>query len=66
MIAYRGGESTINAYCSGFAGTNKATAITWEIDALDDAIRDLVAAQGDFRTAWFKDPDGDILNVVAT
>ena len=87
VIAYRSGKSTINVYRSQFAGTNKATAITWEVDDINDAIRDLkakgvafehyqipglrqegdvyVAAQGGFRTAWFKDPDGNILNVVA-
>jgi catechol 2,3-dioxygenase-like lactoylglutathione lyase family enzyme len=87
LIAYRSGRSTINVYRSEFAGTNKATALSWQVDDLDAAVRDLkakgvsfehyqipglreegdvyVADQGGFRTAWFKDPDGNILNVVA-
>lgn len=87
LIAYRSGASTINVYRSEFAGTNKATALTWQVDDLDAAVRDLkakgvsfehyqipglreegdvyVADEGDFRTVWFKDPDGNILNVVA-
>jgi len=87
LVAYRSGGSTINVYRSEFAGTNKATAVTWEVDNIEDAIRDLkskgvafehykmpglrqegdlyVAETGDMRTAWFKDPDGNILSLYA-
>jgi catechol 2,3-dioxygenase-like lactoylglutathione lyase family enzyme len=87
FVAYRSGNSTINVYRSEFAGTNKATAISWEVDDVNEVVRDLkakgvafehynltglrqegdvhVAEEGHMRTAWFKDPDGNILNVVA-
>jgi catechol 2,3-dioxygenase-like lactoylglutathione lyase family enzyme len=88
VVAYRSGASTINVYRSEFAGTNKATAVTWEVDNIEDAIRDLkskgvafehyqmpglrqegdlyVAEKGAMRTAWFKDPDGNILSLYAS
>jgi catechol 2,3-dioxygenase-like lactoylglutathione lyase family enzyme len=38
LVAYRSGDSTLFVYRSDFAGTNKATAVTWvvgdEVDAL--------------------------------
>ncbi|MBZ9673242.1 VOC family protein [Mesorhizobium sp. ES1-3] len=85
LIVYKSGDTTINVYRSQFAGTNKATAVTW---AVGDAIGTVVAAlkskgvvfehyempgltlEGDvhvgqgMRVAWFKDPDGNILNLV--
>jgi len=88
VVAYRSGKSTINVYRSEFAGTNKATSVTWAVDDIEAAIRDLkskgVAFEhyqvpglrqqgdlyvaedgGDMRTAWFKDPDGNILSLYA-
>jgi catechol 2,3-dioxygenase-like lactoylglutathione lyase family enzyme len=87
LVAYRSGASTINVYRSEFAGTNKATAVTWEVDDIDAAIRDLkskgvafehyqvpglrqdgdvyVGEKGAMKTAWFKDPDGNILSLFA-
>ena len=42
--SYRAGSSTILVYESTFAGTNKATAVTWPLgDDLDAVIRDLKA-----------------------
>ena len=42
--SYRAGSSTLLVYESTFAGTNKATAVTWPLgDDLDAAIRDLKA-----------------------
>ena len=85
LIVFRSGDSKLNVYRSDFAGTNKATAVTWVVgDKLDDVMRALrdkgVAFEhydmpgmtqegdsyrcGDMRVAWFKDPDGNILNVV--
>ncbi|MEI9420316.1 VOC family protein [Mesorhizobium sp. Cs1299R1N1] len=85
LIVYKSGNTTINVYRSQFAGTNKATAVTWTVG---DAIGTVVAAlkskgvvfehyempgltlEGDvhvgqgMKVAWFKDPDGNILNLV--
>lgn len=43
VITYRSGSSSINVYHSQFAGTNKATAVVWnvgdEIEAVVDALK---------------------------
>lgn len=85
VITLRSGQSTINVYRSEFAGTNRATALSWTVGKdLDSVVRDLKARGvvfehyempnakhrgdvhvfGDFETAWFKDPDGNILNLI--
>ncbi|MDH6591766.1 catechol 2,3-dioxygenase-like lactoylglutathione lyase family enzyme [Variovorax sp. TBS-050B] len=85
VIVYRSGNTRINVYRSDFAGTNKATAVTWsvgaEIDRLVAALKakgvpfehyDMPGAQregdlhvfGKIKVAWFKDPDGNILNLI--
>jgi catechol 2,3-dioxygenase-like lactoylglutathione lyase family enzyme len=85
LVIYRSGNSTLNVYRSQFAGTNKATAVTWSVgDALDGMVKTLKAKGvrferydmpgatmdgdihvfGDVRVAWFKDPDGNILNLI--
>jgi catechol 2,3-dioxygenase-like lactoylglutathione lyase family enzyme len=84
VIVYRSGNSTINVYRSKYAGTNKATAVTWNVGDVDRVVRDLKAkgvtfehydmpemklegdvhVAGDMKVAWFKDPDGNILNIV--
>lgn len=79
---FKSGSSTVEVYKSDFAGTNKATAMTWEVgDNLEEEVRNLrskgvefehysmpdmqldgdVHVSGDFKVAWFKDPDGNIL-----
>ena len=84
VIVLKSGKSTINVYRSQYAGTNKATAVTWTVgDELDDVVKTLrgkgvrfehydmpgvvrkgdVHVAGDMKVAWFKDPDGNILNV---
>ena len=83
-IAFESGDTTINVYRSSFAGTNKATALTWAVDDVDEVVRTLKAkgikfehydlpemslkgdvhVSGDFKAAWFKDPDGNILSLV--
>jgi catechol 2,3-dioxygenase-like lactoylglutathione lyase family enzyme len=84
VIVYKSGNSTVNVYRSDYAGTNQATAVTWETDTkLEDEVEELKAkgvtfehydmpdmqqegdiyAAGDFKVAWFKDPDGNILNI---
>ncbi|HEY3177775.1 MAG TPA: VOC family protein [Casimicrobiaceae bacterium] len=83
-ITYKSGNSTIVVYKSQYAGTNKATAATWDVgDELEAIVRTLKNAGvafehydmpggrldgdihvfGDFKTAWFKDADGNILNI---
>jgi len=85
LAVYKSGETVLNVYRSQFAGTNKATAVTW---AVGDRIGPIVKAlkskgvtfehydmpgltlEGDIhvgsgmKVAWFKDPDGNILNLV--
>ena len=79
---FKSGNSTVEIYKSDFAGTNKATAMTWEVgDSIEDEVRSLrdkggefehysmpdmelqgdLHVAGDFKVAWFKDPDGNIL-----
>jgi catechol 2,3-dioxygenase-like lactoylglutathione lyase family enzyme len=84
LIVFKSGNSTINVYRSKYAGTNKATAVTWDVgDELENVMRELKAkgvsfehydmpdlkregdlyVAGDMKVAWFKDPDGNILNI---
>jgi len=42
-IVYESGDTMINVYRSQFAGTNKATAVTWEVDDVDDVVNTLKA-----------------------
>ena len=86
LIVYKTGNTTFNVYRSQYAGTNKATSMTWMVgDELDSIVRDLrgkgvkfehydmpgmkiegdVHVGGHMKVAWFKDPDGNILNVVS-
>jgi catechol 2,3-dioxygenase-like lactoylglutathione lyase family enzyme len=84
VVAMKSGGTTINVYRSEFAGTNKATALTFDVDDIAAEVRDLKAKgvmfehydmeglqpQGDIysaegmKTAWFKDPDGNILSMI--
>ena len=79
----KSGDTAINVYRSEFAGTNKATALTFEDDDIEGEVRELkqkgiffehydlpgLEQQGDlhvaegFKTAWFKDPHGNILSL---
>ena len=85
LVVYRSGKTVFNVYRSQYAGTNRATAVTWAVgDRLEDVVESL-AAKGitfehydlpglrregdvhvgsDMKVAWFKDPDGNILNIV--
>ena len=40
-IVFESGDTTINVYRSSFAGTNKATALTWTVDDIEDVVRRL-------------------------
>src|SRR4051794_23079310 len=84
VLAFKSGASTLFVYRSPYAGTNKATAVTFVIEEVDDVVRVLkgrgvtfehydlpkMTRQGDIhvagamRTAWFKDPDGNIFSLV--
>ena len=79
-----GGDTSLFVYTSEYAGTNKATAATWNVDDLDAVVEDLSGKGIEFerypeiadvddrgihtlgdqgRGVWFKDPDGNIINV---
>ena len=86
-ITYQSGSGAFFLYTSEFAGTNKATAMMFELpgDAFDEAVADLrskgvtfqtfdaegmewvdgvaTAGGGAFKSVWFEDPDGNILNL---
>ena len=85
LITFGSGSSTLNVYRSRYAGTNKATAVTWVVDDVDAVVKQLKArgvtfehydmpdvtrkedvhVAGDMKVAWFKDPDGNILNIAS-
>ena len=83
-ITLKSGNSVINVYQSQYAGTNKATAVTWVVGQDVEAFVQQLKAKGiafehydmpgvtrngdvhvaeDMKVAWFKDPDGNILNI---
>jgi catechol 2,3-dioxygenase-like lactoylglutathione lyase family enzyme len=85
VIVMKSGDTLVNVYRSQFAGTNKATAVTWTVgDEIDRIVTALKAKgvtfehydmpgttlEGDIhvghgmKVAWFKDPDGNILNLI--
>jgi catechol 2,3-dioxygenase-like lactoylglutathione lyase family enzyme len=83
VLAVKSGGTVITVYRSEFAGTNKATALTFAVDDIETEVRDLkekgvffehysmpgLEQRGDLyvgegmKTAWFKDPDGNILSL---
>jgi catechol 2,3-dioxygenase-like lactoylglutathione lyase family enzyme len=40
---FESGDTRINVYKSSFAGTNRATALTWTVDDVEDVVRTLQA-----------------------
>lgn len=38
-IYYKSGNTFISTYVSGYAGTNKATTATWEVDSVEDEVQ---------------------------
>ena len=80
----KSGGTQVTVYRSEFAGTNKATALTFDVDNIEDEVRSLrekgisfehydlegLTPKGDIyegegmKTAWFKDPDGNILSLI--
>lgn len=86
VVVFRSGHSSINVYRSEYAGTNKATAVTWTVGDDVNAVVQALKAKGvtfehydmpgltlegdvhvgyGMKVAWFKDPDGNILNIVS-
>jgi catechol 2,3-dioxygenase-like lactoylglutathione lyase family enzyme len=41
VVVYQSGNSRLNVYRSQFAGTNKATGVTWAVDDVDGEVRAL-------------------------
>ena len=84
LVTLRSGSTCVNVYVSDAAGSNEATALTWEVDDVRGTVDGLKAQGvafehyddmgmerdgdlhdgGDYWIAWFRDPDGNILNVV--
>jgi catechol 2,3-dioxygenase-like lactoylglutathione lyase family enzyme len=84
LVVLKSGDTMLNVYRSDYAGTNEATAVTWEVDDIEAEVASLkgkgiffehydmpgLALEGDvhvgegMKIAWFKDPDGNILNIV--
>ena len=84
LIVLQSGDSAVSVYRSDYAGTNKATAVTWAVDDIEAEVETLkqkgvmfehydmpgLELEGDvhvgegMKVAWFKDPDGNILNIV--
>ncbi|GAA4387265.1 VOC family protein [Ornithinibacter aureus] len=84
-VVYTAGSTVFLVYPSSFAGTNRATAMSFQIapDEFDAEVQTLrkrgvtfttfeaeglawadgVASYGGFKSAWFEDPDGNVLNV---
>ncbi len=85
VVVFKSGNSMIIVYKSDYAGTNKATSMTWTVgDNIEEVVQALKAkgitfehynmsnitlegdihVDGQMKVAWFKDPDGNILNLV--
>jgi catechol 2,3-dioxygenase-like lactoylglutathione lyase family enzyme len=41
VAVYQNGDTRLNVYRSQFAGTNKATAVTWAVDDVENEVREL-------------------------
>lgn len=84
VVSMKSGQTRIDVYRSEFAGTNKATALTFPVDDIQAEVGELrgkgimfehydmdgLTRNGDIyeaegmKTAWFKDPDGNILSLI--
>ena len=84
VFMLKSGDTTLSLYRSEFAGTNKATALTFDVDDIKSEVSELkgkgisfehydldgLKQEGDIytaegmKTAWFKDPDGNILCLI--
>jgi catechol 2,3-dioxygenase-like lactoylglutathione lyase family enzyme len=43
VLSYQSGNATVLVYESQYAGTNKATAVTWAVENLEEMVRELKA-----------------------
>ena len=43
VLMYKSGNTNIQVYKSDYAGTNQATAVTWEVDNVEAVVADLVS-----------------------
>ncbi len=87
VVIFESGNSKIIVYKSQYAGTNKATSMTWTVgDNIEEVVQALKAkgvtfehyhipntklegdiyVDGKMKVTWFKDHDGNILNLVNT
>jgi catechol 2,3-dioxygenase-like lactoylglutathione lyase family enzyme len=48
LLVFKSGSSTLHVYRSDFAGTNKATAVNWIVDDVEDVVRTLRAKGVEF------------------
>ena len=85
VVVFKSGNSMIIVYKSDYAGTNKATFMTWPVgENIEEVVQALKAkgitfehynmpnitlegdihVDGQMKVVWFKDPDGNILNLV--
>jgi catechol 2,3-dioxygenase-like lactoylglutathione lyase family enzyme len=55
VLNYKSGSSTMLVYQSQFAGTNKATAVTWTVDDTEAEVRELKAKGVVFEHYTFPD-----------
>lgn len=83
-VTMKSGDTEIAVYKSEYAGTNKATALNFDVDDIEAEVSelkskgvmfehydlpgleprgDLYVAEG-MKTAWFKDPDGNIISLI--
>ena len=83
-VTLKSGDTLVNVYRSEYAGTNKATALNFDVEDIGSEVADLkskgvmfehydlpgLKQEGDIytaegmKTAWFKDPDGNILSLI--
>jgi catechol 2,3-dioxygenase-like lactoylglutathione lyase family enzyme len=84
VFMLKSGDTTLSLYRSEFAGSNKATALTFDVNDIKSEVSELkgkgitfehydlegLKQEGDIytaegmKTAWFKDPDGNILSMI--
>ena len=84
VFILKSGSTNVSLYRSEYAGTNKATALTFDVDDIKAEVSELkgrgvtfehydldgLTQDGDIytaegmKTAWFKDPDGNILSMI--
>ena len=85
VVTMKSGDTRIDVYRSDYAGSNKATALTFNVDDIATEVTNLkdkgvmfehydkmdgLTLNGDvyegegMKTAWFKDPDGNILSLI--